>query len=675
MPCIRAAPGLLFYQAMEPSLARATALLLVVLSASCGGENAEGRPWVRNVTFEGVSSLRRRDLARRLAVERTPWLRFPKRYLDPLTVPIDADRIEAYYRAHGFFDARVVTAEIIPWRGPKDKPGAVDVRFVVDEGAPTQVSDVEVSGLEAQPRLEHETRLRLRMGERFDHAAYLAARDAIGERLLAGGHPWPEVSGRIEVWRRNLEAKIHLAVDPGPLGRIARVSVDGLPRSAWRLVRYSGLREGARFDPERLDEARARVENLGLFSTVWLDYEHGDQPEDVNVVVHVRERSRNELRLGGGLGFDAYRSELHASAFYTRRHWLGGLRTLELKLQPGWVAVPAFWEIERTGPSLQAEATLTQPDWPIPRGQLRLSLAYDVGVEYAYQFHGPRTGVRLERGLWRDRLRLGVSYDFELLQFFNTDPVILDNPQLAGRLFGYTNPYRLGWLQQNAALDLRDAPLEAHRGFYVSLLAEEGGPFAGGAFLYQKLQPDVRGYAPLGSHVTLAGRFWFGQLFSQGDLGSPITRRFYLGGANSHRGFNYDRLSPQVPSGISGMSPIPIGGDQMVLASFELRVKTFRIAGQWLSLATFADGGDVGGPSCATTVTHHCTSVSRRTSVDWGDLNWAVGGGLRYRTVIGTVRADLGVRLNRLSATQSDGTPNPDPGDRYAFHLSLGEAF
>jgi hypothetical protein len=113
----------------------------------------------------------------------------------------------------------------------------------------------------------------------------------------------------------------------------------------------------------------------------------------------------------------------------------------------------------------------------------------------------------------------------------------------------------------------------------------------------------------------------------------------------------------------------------MVLVSFELRLKVVRISGQWLSLAGFADGGDVGGPSCAAAAANHCVSVSMRKSVDWGDLNWAIGGGLRYRTLVGTVRADLGVRLNRLAPTQPDGTPNADPGDRYAFHLSLGEAF
>jgi translocation and assembly module TamA len=639
-------------------------LWLLFCLAGCGGEAAAGRPWVRSVTFEGVKSLPARDLARRLALEKSGWRR--KRYLDdPAIVAIDAERIEAYYAAHGFFSARVTSAEAVPVHGEE----AVDVRFVVEEGPPTHVTSVEM-----RPDLAKKTHQRLPVGQVFDHAAYLAARDAIGEELLQTGHPWPEVHGRVDVDRNKQQAKIRLTVEPGPLARFGVLRVEGVEHGA-RLARWAGLHEGSRFDPERLDELRARIESLGLFATVSLEVVPGREPDIADVVAELRERSRNELRLGGGVGLDTYRSEIHASALYTRRHWLGGLRTLVVTLQPGWVAVPAFWNLQRNGPSLQAEATLTEPGWPLARGQLQLTLGYDLGVEYAYQFHGPRAGLTLERNFLRDRLRLAATYGFELLQFFNTDPVILDNPQLAGRLFGYTNPYRIGWLQQDAAFDLRDAPLDAHRGVYFGLLVEEGGPFAGGAFLYQKLQPDLRLYAPLGSRLTLAGRVWFGQLFSQGDLGSPITRRFYLGGANSHRGFNYDRLSPQVPSGISGVSPIPIGGDQMVLLSLELRLKVVRLYGQWLSLAAFTDGGDVGGPSCATAAASHCTSVSLRTSVDWGDLNWAVGGGLRYRTVVGTVRADLGVRLNRLTPTQPDGTPNADPGDRYAFHLSLGEAF
>jgi outer membrane translocation and assembly module TamA len=96
----------------------------------------------------------------------------------------------------------------------------------------------------------------------------------------------------------------------------------------------------------------------------------------------------------------------------------------------------------------------------------------------------------------------------------------------------------------------------------------------------------------------------------------------------------------------------------MLLLSTEMRIDVVRLFGRWLVVAAFVDGGDVGSKT-----------------IEWGDLHWAAGGGLRYRTVIGSIRADLGVRLNRLTAFEANGIPNPDPGQRFAFHLSLGEAF
>src|SRR5439155_23224063 len=132
-----------------------------------------------------------------------------------------------------------------------------------------------------------------------------------------------------------------------------------------------------------------------------------------------------------------------------------------------------------------------------------------------------------------------------------------------------------------------------------ALDAEEGGVYAAGAFQYEKLTPEVRAYLPLGPRVTVAARAMFGQLFTQGDLGSPVTRRYFLGGPASHRGFNYNRMSVQVPSGIPGVPALPIGGDQMVLMQGEIRVDLLRLAGQWLAVAAFFDAGDVAGPKCA----------------------------------------------------------------------------
>jgi hypothetical protein len=39
----------------------------------CATQDADGRPWVRDVRFEGVKSVAVEDLAKRLGVERSRW--------------------------------------------------------------------------------------------------------------------------------------------------------------------------------------------------------------------------------------------------------------------------------------------------------------------------------------------------------------------------------------------------------------------------------------------------------------------------------------------------------------------------------------------------------------------------------------------------------------------------
>jgi outer membrane translocation and assembly module TamA len=88
--------------------------------------------------------------------------------------------------------------------------------------------------------------------------------------------------------------------------------------------------------------------------------------------------------------------------------------------------------------------------------------------------------------------------------------------------------------------------------------------------------------------------------------------------------------------------------------SAELRVDVTKLSGSWLGVAPFVDAGDV---------------APRFGGLDLGNLHYASGVSLIYETPIGAVRAGVGVRLNRM------GGDNPDPNDRLAFHITLGEAF
>ena len=636
-------------------MSRALAFVSLVAALSACGHLDEHRVRVHHFAFVGLRHVDEADLRSKLTVGT---------YFDPLAFQLDLRRIELYYRARGFFDAHVLSTDVVPAK----TPNSVDVTVNLDEGPATKLAGIKLAGLDTLGDDGRDLRsyFALRKGQVFDYAFYVDQKELIEERLKALGYAFAEVRGSIVVDRDRRLADIALDVTAGPRAVLGPVEVHGLERVDQRqLLRHAGLVPGTRFSLDALSDARSKISNLHLFSFVELDYHADpDHPDIVDLVLTVQESTLRAWRLGAGVSFDFQRMEVRGRVLHIRRYFAGGLRTLQLRLEPAYVTVPSFWQPVRQGPAATAEVELTQLDAIFPRDEVKLTVGYDLGLEYAFQYHGPRAQLGYSRTFFRDRLQVGLSYNFEQFFFFATDPALLANPAQSSQDYGYVNPYRLGWWYQEIALDLRDRALDARRGGYFAVRAEEGGIYAGGAFTYEKLESEARGYLAFGSRVVIAGRTEFGQIFAQGEYGSPITRRFYLGGPDTHRGFNYNRLSLQIPSGLAGSPALPVGGDEMFLTQLELRVKVVRLFGSWLEMASFLDAGDVAAP----------TGLPK-DRIDLSELHYAAGGGLRYKTLIGIVRADLGVRLNRLAPSEPDGRLNPDPGARVAFHLSIGEPF
>jgi outer membrane translocation and assembly module TamA len=125
----------------------------------------------------------------------------------------------------------------------------------------------------------------------------------------------------------------------------------------------------------------------------------------------------------------------------------------------------------------------------------------------------------------------------------------------------------------------------------------------------------------------------------------PASERFFAGGDTSIRGFPLDGVGTFGPNGTIAANGFPTGGNAVLLLSGELRVPVWHDLGA----VGFVDGGNV---------------YRRVTEMDLTVLRGAVGFGLRYRSFIGTVRVDLGFKLDRR--------PNERPT---ALHFSLGQAF
>jgi outer membrane protein insertion porin family/translocation and assembly module TamA len=209
-----------------------------------------------------------------------------------------------------------------------------------------------------------------------------------------------------------------------------------------------------------------------------------------------------------------------------------------------------------------------------------------------------------------------------------------------------------GWLS-SLAYDFHrstaDSTVNAQRGYLFNGHLEQAGKFLGGDYEFTELVLEGRYYAPMAGRVVLALKARggsIGQIGSAENLLVPFFRRYFLGGAQSLRGWGRFEVSPLVDG-------VMVGGHSMVESSAELRAPVWGN----LSVVMFADAGNVWNDAWY---------------LNLSDLHYDVGPGVRYLTPIGPIRADIGFQINPIPGLLIDGKPETR---HFRFHFSIGQAF
>jgi outer membrane translocation and assembly module TamA len=194
-----------------------------------------------------------------------------------------------------------------------------------------------------------------------------------------------------------------------------------------------------------------------------------------------------------------------------------------------------------------------------------------------------------------------------------------------------------------------DNILNAHRGYQLAFHTESAGRLLPGTFNYYAVAADGRHYQPFGERIVLASRLQFGNIRPSGNdpTNVPFSKKYFLGGATSIRGWGRYEVSPLSASGL------PLGGLSMLAISEELRAT---LRGK-LGAVLFIDAGNVWADSF---------------DFNLRDLRYSVGPGLRYQTPIGPIRFDVGYQLNPIPELLVNGAPQTR---RFRLHFSIGQAF
>jgi outer membrane protein insertion porin family len=194
-----------------------------------------------------------------------------------------------------------------------------------------------------------------------------------------------------------------------------------------------------------------------------------------------------------------------------------------------------------------------------------------------------------------------------------------------------------------------DNVLNAHHGYQIAFHIEQAGRIVPGTFKYDAVSADGRHYLPLGDRLVFGSRLQFGNIAAADNdpANVPFSKKYFLGGATSLRGWGRYEVSPLSESGL------PIGGNSMLAVTEELRA----VIGGNFGAVLFFDAGNV-------------WANSGRISV--GDLRYDVGPGLRYQTPVGPIRFDFGYQLNTIPGLLVNGQLQTR---RWRMHFSIGQAF
>lgn len=671
------------------------------------------------MTIEDIRTVLRSQEASILAI--VPLLGYGRGYTSEAILEEDRITIRSLMRELGYRDARVFVSQGVTPDGED-----LIITFVVEEGLPSVVNEVAITGNAAVPTGELVRELPVLTGRNYSRARERNAVRKLREYYSNLGYYYARVTSTIVespavAGADKKDVRIVFNVEnEGKKTVINRVLVGGNENTKTGAVLKAVTLEPGEF--LRSADVYSSEQNLygtDAFSRVEIRPQSaGDGPDDTrlaDVLVNVEEQPARLLSYGGGFSTD-----LGLSGFVDIRHvnlfgnlWQGGARvnvSQRRQLVQFDLVNPRF--LPDRGRKRFTPLTLSvlyQRDSTVTRffrstfdqgtfgivqridedGNPIDEFGMDAGSPTINRFAvSAETSRTISR---RNRSIFFLKYRFEDVRLFNFESLLIKDllrPDARTRISGFGATFvrdtRQNCSVKFSLLDLiargeQDEPCRYNasdptHGYFVTADYNVSVPALGANIGFQKVQASVNYYYTLPifknetlKNTTIAARaiIGAGSVFSGGNRFTsaqfpslngllPISERFFGGGANTLRGFDFEEAGPRVviiPQGTfrnsSGeevfLDPftIPFGGNGLAVVNIEARIPVS--AG--IRAVPFYDGGNV---------FRKAGDIFRPPTADPNDIAqqnqravWthSVGLGLRIKTPVG---GEFGVDYGRL---------------------------
>jgi outer membrane protein insertion porin family len=579
-------------------------------------------------------------------------------YFDPVLFEQDCARLTTFYQDQGFFAVHIDTLLRHDF-GKK----LTAISYLIHEGHRSLIDSIQYVGFDTLPPdvlEEIQSRPLLKVGDPYVVDRVVSEQARLVSAFFNNG--FADVRAERPIADRYLSTnnvKVIFALSPGKRYLFGPINVkrdssvsqyvdDGV------VLRHLDFQQGDFYSQAKRADSERNLNRLGVFETSRIEPVIGlksDSIKDIPMQVFVRPRPFQEMVPEIGVNDENNAFNILLGLGYNNRNFVGGARNFQAKLQVQLQSIQdmefgrVFRETGLRDSSVIGNAELSlqvnQPYFFNNKTSITPSISFIVEKRHKYYFNPILRG---RVGVTSQTARFTTAFFDWSLERIGYEPI---NSRIGAIYFDSLSidrrPQLNSILSFTLQRDRRNDLFYPSGGFMHMVTVEEAGfiPSVFGGFFGSDL--------PYSKYIKVAGRgqwYWdpsqnqeaiwafrlyggVAELYGNSPAPVPITRRFFGGGSGSVRGWKARELA---------VSKLPLeGGNAVLEGSLENRWNLLRNAGRLgfvefnrFSLVFFFDFGNV---------------WTRAKEFRVSEIAMASGLGLRYATVAGPIRIDLGFRV------------------------------
>ena len=581
---------------------------------------------IKKITFEGNRTFSDDELKDNMNTKEAWIIPFTSRgRLDPDVLTNDTALLSALYYDHGFVNHKI-DEPIVLTRGE-----GLEVVVRIQEGQRYRVGAVKVGGdLGGTPKrlLDDVT---LTSGQIFRRSRLLNDVTALQQRYADRGYAFVEVSPVTRFDPAGRLVDVTYMIKRGPPVYFDQVKIAGNLKTRDKVIRRElEVTEKGRFSSAKVRESRNALLRTGFFKDVTVSTEKSEKKDRVDLLVKVEEAPTGTFSVGAGYStasaFSFRTSVEERNLFGTGRRVSANLvlsktdqdivfglvepRVFDSRADLGFdvfhtTAEFASWTNRRTGFATRISAPIRYVRLPYLGRRADVYRAEGLDTEPGFSI--------------LDHLHGGIGYTLFRSKITNVDADAPSSIEAGESLTSAVTP-RLSYDTRNHFF----VPTEGTRSVTSLKLAGLGGDNR-----FMRSDASLSWYYPILKNfewgekfaLMLGGRIGYGASWTDREL--PLFERYFAGGINSVRGFEYRTLGPrECPEDTPDCDdPEVIGGNKHLILKTELH---FPILDQWgFRGSVFLDQGQAFGPS---------------QNIRLEDLKRSLGLAMQWQSPIGPVK-------------------------------------